>query len=81
MSSAQTPVGSPKSQPTSPHSTMSASSSVVTSSKTPKSQTPPSPKMAGVNPPLNRMDAIVAARYAPLVLPQPMNSSSSWRLP
>jgi hypothetical protein len=30
--------------------------------------------MAGVNPPQNRMDAIVAARYAPLVLPQPMNA-------
>jgi hypothetical protein len=30
--------------------------------------------MARVNPPLNRMDAIVAARYAPLVLPQPTNS-------
>jgi hypothetical protein len=30
--------------------------------------------MAVVNPPANRMDAIVAARYAPLVLPQPMNS-------
>jgi hypothetical protein len=30
--------------------------------------------MAGANPPRNRMDAIVAARYAPLVLPQPMNS-------
>jgi ribonuclease HI len=29
--------------------------------------------MAGVNPPLNRMDAIVAARYAPLILPHPMN--------
>jgi hypothetical protein len=29
--------------------------------------------MAGVNPPPNRMDAIVAARYAPLVLPQPLN--------
>jgi ribonuclease HI len=29
--------------------------------------------MAGANPPLNRMDAIVAARYAPLVLPHPMN--------
>ena len=26
-------------------------------------------KMAVVNPPANRMDAIVAARYAPLVLP------------
>jgi uncharacterized small protein (DUF1192 family) len=29
--------------------------------------------MAGANPPQNRMDAIVAARYAPLVLPHPMN--------
>jgi hypothetical protein len=30
--------------------------------------------MPGANPPRNRMDAIVASRYAPLVLPQPMNS-------
>jgi ribonuclease HI len=30
--------------------------------------------MAGANPPRNKMDAIVAARYAPLVLPQPMNA-------
>jgi hypothetical protein len=29
--------------------------------------------MVGANPPRNRMDAIVAARYTPLVLPQPMN--------
>jgi hypothetical protein len=29
--------------------------------------------MAGVNSPRNIMDAIVAARYSPLVLPQPMN--------
>jgi hypothetical protein len=29
--------------------------------------------MADDNPPLNRMDAIVAARYAPLILPNPMN--------
>jgi hypothetical protein len=29
--------------------------------------------MVGENPPRNRMDAIVAARYAPLVLSQPMN--------
>jgi hypothetical protein len=29
--------------------------------------------MAGANPPLNRMDTIVATRYAPLILPQPMN--------
>jgi hypothetical protein len=31
-------------------------------------------QMAVVNPPANRMDAIVAARYAPLVLPQPVNA-------
>jgi hypothetical protein len=30
--------------------------------------------MVGANLPRNRMDSIVAARYAPLVLPQPMNS-------
>jgi hypothetical protein len=30
--------------------------------------------MAGINPPQNRMDAIVDVRYAPLVLPHPMNS-------
>jgi hypothetical protein len=30
--------------------------------------------MAGDNPPRNRMDAIVATRYAPLVLTQPMNA-------
>jgi hypothetical protein len=37
-------------------------------------QTPPSPKMAGGNPPLNRMDAIATTWYAPSVLPQPRNS-------
>jgi hypothetical protein len=30
--------------------------------------------MAGANIPRNRMDSIIAASYAPLVLPQPMNS-------
>ena len=30
--------------------------------------------MAGVNSPRNRMDAIVATRYAPLVLPHPTNA-------
>jgi hypothetical protein len=30
--------------------------------------------MAGANPPRNKMDSIVAARYTPLVLPQPLNS-------
>jgi hypothetical protein len=29
--------------------------------------------MAGENPPKTRMEAIIAARYAPLVFPQPMN--------
>jgi hypothetical protein len=46
---------------------------------TTKSPSPPcSPRMqnqmAVVNPLANRMDAIVATRYAPLVLPQPLNS-------
>jgi hypothetical protein len=41
----------------------------------PKVQIPPFPnQMTGVNPPQNIMDAIVVARYAPLVLPQPMNA-------
>ena len=44
-----------------------------------KSPSPPcSPrvqnKMEVVNPPTNRMDAIVATRYAPLVLPHPVNA-------
>jgi hypothetical protein len=30
--------------------------------------------MAGANLPRNRMHSIGAARYAPLILPQPMNS-------
>jgi hypothetical protein len=30
--------------------------------------------MEVVNPPANRMDSIVAARYAPLLLPQPLNN-------
>jgi hypothetical protein len=30
--------------------------------------------MASDNDPINRMDAIVASRYAPLILPQPMNA-------
>jgi hypothetical protein len=43
--------------------------------QTPSLPTSPPPiiPMASVNPPRNRMDAIVVARYAPLVLPQPMN--------
>jgi hypothetical protein len=38
----------------------------------PPSSPAPNTPMAGANPPLNRMDAIVASRYAPLVLPHPM---------
>jgi len=33
--------------------------------------------MAGPNPLPNKMDAIVPTRYAPLVLPQPMNALPS----
>jgi uncharacterized small protein (DUF1192 family) len=39
----------------------------------PPSSPPPNIPMAGANPPPNRMDAIVTARYAPLILPHPMN--------
>jgi ribonuclease HI len=39
----------------------------------PSSSPPLKIPMAGANPPQNRMDAIVAARYAPLILPQPLN--------
>jgi hypothetical protein len=47
--------------------------------QTMKSPSPPcSPRvqnaMGGANPPTNRMDVIVATRYAPLVLPQLVNS-------
>jgi hypothetical protein len=30
--------------------------------------------MAGMNPPMTKMEAIIASRYAPLVLPQPLNA-------
>jgi hypothetical protein len=39
----------------------------------PPSSPPHNIPMAGANPPPNRMDAIVTARYAPLFLPHPMN--------
>jgi hypothetical protein len=39
----------------------------------PPSYPPPNIPMAGANPPLNRMDSIVTARYAPLILPHPTN--------
>ena len=38
------------------------------------SSKPVSPKMAAQNPPIDMMDQMVAARYAPLVLPQPLNA-------
>jgi hypothetical protein len=40
----------------------------------PPSSPPPNIPMAGVNPPMTTMEAIIAARYAPLVLPQPLNA-------
>jgi ribonuclease HI len=61
-------------------SLFSPSSPVRTSFSSPPVGTPSPPSsplfnipMAGVNPPPNRMDAIVAARYAPLILPQPLS--------
>lgn len=39
----------------------------------PPNSPPPHIPMVGANPPVNRMDAIVATRYSPLVLPHPMN--------
>jgi hypothetical protein len=42
--------------------------------RSPPISPPPIIPMAGANPPRNRMDSIVVARYAPLVLPQPMNA-------
>jgi hypothetical protein len=43
----------------------------------PPSSPPPNIPMAGANPPMTRMEAIIAARYAPLVLPQPLNTLSA----
>jgi hypothetical protein len=40
----------------------------------PPSYPPPDIPMARANPPMTRMEAIIAARYAPLVLPQPFNA-------
>ena len=45
-----------------------ASSSQTSSSSKPQS------KMAAQNPPMDMMDRMVAARYAPLVLPQPLHA-------
>jgi hypothetical protein len=40
----------------------------------PPSSPLPNIPMAGVNPPMTRMEAIIVTRYAPLVLPQPLNA-------
>jgi hypothetical protein len=57
------PLSPPRSSfPTSPVRTPSPPSSPL-----------PNIPMPGANPPPTRMDAIVAARYAPLILPHPMN--------
>jgi hypothetical protein len=57
--------------PSSPLRTSFPTSPVHTPS--PPSSPPHNVPVAGVNPPPNRMDAIVATRYAPLILPHPMN--------
>jgi hypothetical protein len=66
-----TPLDSPLFFPSSPSRTSFHTSPVHTPS--PPSSPLPNIPMAGSNPPLNRMDAIVTTRYAPLVLPHPMN--------
>jgi hypothetical protein len=65
------PLDSSLFSPSSPVRTSFPASPVHTPS--PPSSPPLNVPMAGANPPQNRMDAIVAARYAPLVLPHPMN--------
>jgi len=51
------------------------SSFLVSPSQTPPSSSPPpNIPMAGENPPMTRIEAIIAARYTPLVLPQPLNA-------
>ena len=49
-----------------------ASSSQVSSSSKPQSK--PQSTMVAQNPPMDMMDRMVAARYAPLVLPQPLHA-------
>jgi uncharacterized small protein (DUF1192 family) len=65
------PLAFPLFSPPSPSRTSFPSSLVRTPS--PPSSPPPNIPMAGANPPPNRMDAIVTAIYAPLILPHPMN--------
>jgi hypothetical protein len=66
-----TPLDSPLFFPSSPSRTSFHTYPVHTPS--PPSSPLPNIPMASANPPLNRMDAIVITRYAPLVLPHPMN--------
>jgi hypothetical protein len=40
----------------------------------PPSSPPPNIPMVGENPPITRMEAIIATKYAPLLLPQPLNA-------
>jgi len=40
----------------------------------PASSRPPNIPMAGANPPMTKMEDIIATRYAPLMLPQPLNA-------
>jgi len=40
----------------------------------PLSSPPLNISMAGENPPMTKMEAIIAARYIPLLLPQPLNA-------
>jgi hypothetical protein len=48
--------------------------SPVFQAPSPPSSPPPNIPMAGENPPMTRMEAIIATRYAPLLLPQPLNA-------
>jgi hypothetical protein len=65
------PLGFSLFSPTFPVRTLFPTSPVHT--PYPPSSPPLKVPMAGVNPPPNRMDAIVIVKYAPLVLPHPMN--------
>ena len=57
-----------------PTSEVGASSSIVHNPPIVVPQIPTNHTMEVPNPPPNRMDAIVATRHAPLVLPRPMNA-------
>jgi hypothetical protein len=74
---AQIPPLKSKTSPSSSNLLLSPQSPiVVTAVKSPSPPCSPTVQnpMAAANAPRNRMDVIVAARYAPLVLPQPVNA-------